>query len=161
MDKNLIFLTFDPRLLTLDLDFWPSTSTFDPRPRLLTLDLDFRPSTYDYRPSTYDPRPSTLDHYPNSSIPLQMDELFNLREISLRKANDEWERIFLHAGKGFVQSNDTTMKIWVNLFLAGNFPPGFCDDFVYFAWRWTLYFVAYKYRDCQNISREIMKRRMY
>jgi hypothetical protein len=33
-----------------------------------------------------------------------MDELFNLREISLRKANDEWERIFLHAGKGFQSS---------------------------------------------------------
>jgi hypothetical protein len=61
MDKNLVFSTFDPRLLILD--FWPSTSTFDPR--LLT--LDFRTSTLDLWPSTLDRRPSTLDHYPNSS----------------------------------------------------------------------------------------------
>ena len=52
-----------------------------------------------------------------------------LREISLRKANGEGERIFSHAGKCFVQSNDTTMKIcswwqisrlaFVKIFLEG------------------------------------------
>ena len=34
MDKNLVFSTFDPRLLTLDLDFWPST--YDPRHSTIT-----------------------------------------------------------------------------------------------------------------------------
>jgi hypothetical protein len=34
-----------------------------------------------------------------------------LRQNSLRKANGEVERIFSHAGKCFVQSNDTTMKV--------------------------------------------------
>jgi hypothetical protein len=57
IDKNQVFSTFDPRLLTLDLDFWPSTSTLD------------------LWPSTYDPRPSTLDHYPNSII--TRDVFFN------------------------------------------------------------------------------------
>ena len=54
---------------------------------------------------------------------VEFSKWINLREISLRKANGDWERIFTHAGKGFVQSNewynDENMSKFV---LGGKFP---------------------------------------
>jgi hypothetical protein len=59
MDKNLVFSTFRS---IFDLEFRPSTSSFDPRPRLSNLDPR----------AIYDPRP--LTRYSLSSIDISWNQ---------------------------------------------------------------------------------------